>query len=92
MDKTGQYIENFGKKMAKMALRISRMGSAPIGLHTLVSTDLIDCKVLDFHPKDTCLNDLVDSDPKALSADYIILTLKTKFLSLEAQGLWSPSK
>ena len=42
--------------------------------------------------KATCLNDLVDSNPKALSADEIIQTRKTKLWSLKAQVLWSPAE
>ena len=38
------------------------------------------------------LHNLVVSNPKALSADEIIRTLKTKLWSLKAQGLWSPSE
>ena len=42
--------------------------------------------------KSTGLHDLVDRNHKALYVDEIILTLETKFLSLKAQGLWSPSE
>ena len=38
------------------------------------------------------LHNLVVSNPKALSADGIIRTLKTKFWSLKAQRLCSPSE
>ena len=52
----------------------------------------MECKVLDFHMKDTWLHDVVYSNPKSLSVDEIIRKLKTKFRSLKSQGLWSPSK
>ena len=76
--------------MAKMARRISRIESAPIDLYTLVSTAFINWEVLDFHLKDTGLHGLVDSNPKYLFANEIIRTLKKKFRSFKAQGLWNP--
>ena len=42
--------------------------------------------------KVTCLHDLVDRKPKALSADEIIWTLKTKFRYLGSQGIWNPAE
>ena len=38
--------------------------------------------------KSTGLYDLVKNKPKSLSSDDIIRTLKNKFRSLKAQGLW----
>ena len=75
--------------MEEMACRISGTGSAPIELSTLVATEFIDFKSLDFHLKATGLHDLVDINLKALSADGIICTLKTKFRYHKAQGLCS---
>ena len=72
-----------------MAHRISGTGSAPIELYTLVAISFIDCNIMAFHMKTTCLHNLVDSNPKSLSSDDIIHTLKNKFHSLKAQGLWS---
>ena len=63
--------------MAKIAHWISIIGSAPIYLSTLVSTDFIGCEVLALHLKVTGLHDLVKSNPQALSVDNIIQTLKT---------------
>ena len=71
---------------------ISRTISAPIDISTLVDTAFIDCEVLAFHLKTAGLHDLVDIKPKALSADEIIWTLKTKFRYLKDQELWSPSE
>ena len=89
MDEPGKDVENFGNKMAGMACRTSRIGSATIDLSTLVETAFIDCEVLTFHMKATCLHELVDSNTKALSADSIIRNLKTKLWSLKYQGLCS---
>ena len=76
--------------MDEMARQISGTGSATIDLSTLVYNDFIYCEVLDFHIKATVLHDLVNLNHKTLSADDIIQTLKKKFRSLKAQGLWSP--
>ena len=92
MDESGQDIENFGNKMAEMDHHITRTGSAPIDLSTLVATDFIYCKVPAFQMNATGLHNLVDRNPKALSSDEIIRTLKTKFHYLKAQGLWCHSK
>ena len=92
MDNPGQDVENCGNKMSEMARRISRTGSAPIDLSTLADTKFIDCNVLAFQIKATCLNDLVDINPNAMSEDEIIRNLKTKFWSLKAQVLCSPSE
>ena len=78
--------------MDEMAYHISGTGSAPIDMSTLIATDFIGCKILDFHLKATCLHDLVGSNPKALSIYEIIQTLKTKLRSLKAQGPWIPSE
>ena len=67
-----------------MARRISSIVSATIDLSTLVATASIDCEVLSFQMKDTVLDDLFDINTKALSADEIIRTLKTKFHLREA--------
>ena len=72
-----------------MPCRINGRGSAPIDLYTLVATAFIDSKVLAFHHKYTFLHDMVDSNPKALSAYEIIRTLKTKFRFLEALLMWT---
>ena len=89
-DETGQDDENFVNKMDEMARRISGTESAPIDLYTLVSTAFINWEVLDFHLKDTGLHGMVDSNPKSLFANEIIRTLKKKFRSFKAQGLWNP--
>ena len=47
--KPGKYVEQFDNKMAKMARQISRAGSAPIEISTLVDNAFIDCEVLDIH-------------------------------------------
>ena len=78
--------------MGKMARQISRIGSARIDLSTLVATAFIDCEVLDFKIKATCLHDLVERKPKALSVDEVIQTFKNKYRYLKAQGLWCPSQ
>ena len=85
-DKPGQEIKNLGKKMAEMVCWINGTVSAPINLYTLITTDFIDWKVLAFQMKNTGFRDLVYSNPKALSADDIIRTLKTKFRYLKLQG------
>ena len=72
MDKPGHDVEKFGSKMAKMSCRISGTVSAHINLYTLVFTAFIDCKVLTFQLKDIGLHELVDSNPKVMSADDII--------------------
>ena len=64
----------------------------PIDLSTLVATVFIDCKVLDFQMKAKVFHDLVGINPKYMSIDEIIWTLKTKFRSLNSQGLWITSK
>ena len=76
--------------MSEMARRVSGKGSASIDLSTLDDTDFIDCNFLAFQIKATCLYDLVDINPNAMSEDYIIRTLKTKFWYLKAQVLCSP--
>ena len=91
-EETGQYIENFGNKMAKMARHISGTGFAPIDLSTVVVTAFIDYEVLSFHLKDTGLNELVESNSKDLYTDDIIRKLNTKLRHLKAQGLWGPSE
>ena len=58
----------------------------------MITTSFIDCKVLVLNIKATGIHDLVDSIPKALYAYEIIWTLKTKFQSLKAQGLWSTAE
>ena len=83
MDEPGQDVKTFSNKMEEMARRISGTGSTTINLSTLVNTALIDCEVLHFQLKSTELNDMVDSNPKALSADEIIRTLNNKFWSLK---------
>ena len=85
--KPGQDIENFGNKVDEMARYTSGTGYSPIYLSTLVITAFVDCEVLAFHMKSTGLCDLVESNPKALSVDEIIRTLKTKSRSLRYQGL-----
>ena len=75
-----------------MAIRIIGTGSASIDLSILFATDFIDCEVLGLQMNYTGLHDLVDRNPKALSADDIIRTLKTKFWPIKAQGLWIPSE
>ena len=70
--------------MVEISRRISGTGYAPIDLSTLVATAFIDCELISFQMKTTCLNDLVDSNPKALSVDEIIRNLNTKFRSLKA--------
>ena len=67
-------------------------GSAPIYLSTLDATGFIDYEVLVFHIKATGLDDLIDSNPKALSANEIILNINTKFRYLKSQGMWGPSE
>ena len=91
-DEPGQDIENFGIKMVKISCRISRTGSTLIELSTLLDTDFINCEVLAFNLKAKGLNNVVDSNPKALSVDDIIWTLKTKLQSLKAQGMWGTDK
>ena len=92
MDKPEQNVGNFGNKMAKMACWINGTGSAPIDLSTLLATSFIDCEVLAFQMKAKGIHDLVYNNPKELSADEIIWTLKTKLWSLKSQGLWSRYK
>ena len=70
-----------------MSRRISGTGSTPINLSTLVATAFIYCKVLAFQMKATWLDDLVDSNPKALYVDDTIHNLKSKFWSLKAQEM-----
>ena len=71
--------------MAKFSRQISRTGSNPIDLSTFVTTAFIYCEVLALQLKDTGLHDLVNSNPKALSEDEIIWTLKTKLWSIKAK-------
>ena len=78
--------------MAKMACRINRTESNPIDLYTLVATALIYWMFLALQMKNTCLHDLFDSNPKSMSIDDIIWTLKTKLRSLKAQWLWNPAE
>ena len=47
---------------------------------------------MDLQMNSTGLHDLVDRNPKSLSADAIIRTLKTKFWSIKAQELWISSE
>ena len=88
----GQDIKNFSKNLAKMDCRIFVTGSSPIDISTLVATALDNCGVISFNIKDAGLKDLVNSNPKALSVDYINRTLQMKFWSLKSQGLWSPAE
>ena len=89
-DEPRQDVETFGKKMSKMDRRISGKGYNTIDLSTLVSIYFIDYDVLAFQLKSACLHDMVDINPKALSADEIIWTLKTKLWSLKVKVIWSP--
>ena len=91
-DETGQDDENFVNKMDEMARRISGTESAPIDLYTFAATAFIDCEVLQFHMKTKFLNDLFGSNPKAMSVDKIIRTLKNKIWYINYQVLQSPSK
>ena len=50
----------------------------------------MEWKVLAFQTKDAWWHDRVDSNPKSMSVEEIIWTLKNKFCSLKAQVLWSP--
>ena len=86
-DIPGQDVENLGNKISKMTRWISKIGSAPIDLSILVVTAFVDCGVLAFRLKATGLYNLVKVNPKSLSTDEIIWTLKTKFWNLNAQGL-----
>ena len=67
-------------------------GPAPMDLSISVITSFIECKVNVFQLNYTGLHNLVGNNPKALSIDEIIRTLKTKLRSLKAHGLRSPSE
>ena len=75
--------------MTEMSRRIIGTGTALIDLSTMVTTVFINCEVMDFQQNAKGLQDLVESNPKALSSDNIIRNLKTKSWSLKAQGLLS---
>ena len=75
-----------------MACQIIGTGFVPIELYRLVTTNFIEFEVLDFQLKATGLHELVNSNPKYLSAEEIIWILKTKLQSLKAQRLWSPAE
>jgi hypothetical protein len=86
----GQDAEIFGGRVVELCRRISGTGSAPTDLVVLAAATFLECDVLAFKLKAIKVHDEVDDNPRAMTWDAVVRTLKTKYQSLKGQGLWTP--
>jgi hypothetical protein len=86
----GQDAEIFGGWVVELCRRISGTGSAPTNLVVLAAATFLECNVLAFKLKAIKVHDEVEDNPRAMTWDAVVRTLKTKYQSLKGQGLWTP--
>ena len=75
--------------MIEKTCRVVGSGSAPSNITSIVDQCSIKCGILSFKLKALQFYDIVDDDSTRMEWDAIIMTLKTKYLSLESHNLWS---